>query len=101
MASEGSDGERAIALAIIQDQPNPRLLPCVARAIQESHSAFEQFQALGAALEMLDALDDEQRKELASILKRAIRDQDRAIKEDASRARLVEALLHALGEDDS
>lgn len=96
MLSSDRDGDRVIALAVVQDQPDPRLLPLVMSAIRESRSAFEQYQALGAAFEMIRHLNEDERKELRDVLDAALEDPTRGIGEDASRARLVAAIRREL-----
>ena len=96
MLATGGQGERVLALAVLQDQPDPRLFPLVSAAIASSASAFEQYQALGAAYELAAMLNERQREELARVLDAALEDPQRAIHADASRARLVEALRSAV-----
>ncbi len=93
MLSEGSDGERIVGLAVAQDQPNRNLFDEICGAIVESHSAFEQYHALVAVLEMLTVIDDRQRRVLVEVLRDAQDDPLRAIGDDMSRARLVDTLL--------
>ena len=95
LASE-ADGERVIALALAQDQPDPRLFDLIVRTILESRSAFEQYQALGAVLELVPALDSQQQSGLRRALAEALADKTRDIHADTSRARLVEAIQNAL-----
>ena len=96
MLASARDGERVIALALIQDKPDPRLFDRVNDAITGSRSAFEQYQALGAAFELLAGLNHEQREQLAAALRQARDDPVREISVDASRARLVDALLRQI-----
>ena len=93
MLRHGSDGERIVALAITQDRPNPVLFDPICDAILDSHSAFEQFHALVAMLEMLTNLGPEQRIRLRGVLERALEDPKAGIKEDSSRASLVDAMI--------
>jgi hypothetical protein len=96
MLSSDSDGERVIAIALVQDQPDERLFDLILPAITESRSAFEQYQALGAALELAAMLDPGQQSQLRVALKEALADKTRDIHADTSRARLVEAIEDAL-----
>jgi hypothetical protein len=97
MLETGSDGERVIALAVAQDHPSARLFDLICGAILRSRSAFEQYQALGAALEVLLLLDTDQRHRLAAVIESALSDSERDIRDDASRRQLAEALLAELG----
>lgn len=97
MLSSDSDGERVIAIALAQDQPDARLFDLILPAITESRSAFEQYQALGAALELAAVLDSGQQSDLKAALTEALADRTRDIHADTSRARLVEAIEDALG----
>lgn len=96
MLSSDSDGERVIALALAQDQPDPRLFDLVLSAIVDSRSAFEQYQALGAVLELVPHLSTRQRSDLLAALDRALRDEARGVRADTSRFRLVEAIQDTL-----
>jgi hypothetical protein len=69
------------------------LLREICGAIGRSRSAFEQYQALGAAFEALPLLDPDERRMLEDALRQALEDPDRAIEEDASRSQLVDAML--------
>jgi hypothetical protein len=97
MLETGSHGERAIALAVAQDHPSPRLFDLICGAILQSRSAFEQYQALGAALELVPLLDTDQRRRLRTVIESALSDPERAIRDDASRHRLADAVLAELG----
>lgn len=92
MLSSGSDGERVIALALAQDRPDPRLFNLILSAVIDSHSAFEQYQALGAMLEVAGRLDDRQRSQLLAGMDRALEDEVRDVRADTSRFRLMDAL---------
>ena len=93
MLENGSDGERVVALAIAQDRPDRRLLREICESIRESRSAFEQYQALGAAYEAIPLLDPSDRDALEDVLRQALADPDRGIADDPSRKQLVEAML--------
>jgi hypothetical protein len=96
MLTSDRDGNGVIALAVLQDQPNPRLFPLVLSAIRESRSAFEQYQALATAFEMVPRLNKQQREQLRRALEEALEDPERHISDDASRAKLVAAILREL-----
>jgi len=99
MLENGSDGERVIALAITQDQPDIRLFPLILNAITDSRSAFEQYQALGAALEVLPMiqLDSSRQGELRKALTAAVENERNGIEQDTSRLMLVQAIEDSLG----
>ncbi|MEA2214370.1 MAG: hypothetical protein QOF83_4318 [Solirubrobacteraceae bacterium] len=96
MLSSDSDGERVIALALAQDQPDVRLFDLTLPAISDSHSAFEQYQALGAMLEIVPQLNHRQRSQLSQALDHALQDESRDIHTDTSRFRLVQAIRDML-----
>ncbi len=97
MLRSESDGERVIALALLQDRPDSRVFDPIVSAITDSHSAFEQYQALAAMLQVAARLDEYQRSRLAAALNDAVADETRSITADASRLRLVNAIRDALG----
>jgi hypothetical protein len=92
LLEEGTDGDRIVALAAAQDQPDPSLFDAICLAILESHSAFEQFHALVAMVEMVPLLDLGQQRRLAGVLKSLHDDSVRAVDHDSSRASLVRTL---------
>jgi hypothetical protein len=92
MLERGQDGERIVALAVIQDRAYPEFFDVVCAAIRESHSAFEQYHALVAMLEMVPLLDLGQRRRLESVLSAVRADPVRAVNHDTSRASLMDAL---------
>ena len=98
MLASDSEGERVMALSIAQDAPDPRFIDLIRNAIVNSGSAFEQYQALGAAYEVFPTLTNEQRQALAAALRTALEDPVRDIHADTSRRRLVDALLEAVSQ---
>jgi hypothetical protein len=98
MLENGTDGERVIALGLAQDRPDPRLLDLIVGVIGDSRSAFEQYQALGAALELVPMLllDTSAQAALKKALKSAVQNQRNGIEEDSSRLALVRAIQTAL-----
>ena len=64
----GREGDRIVALTLIEAQPLPECLPIVLDGISDSRSAFEQFQALRAAEELLPLLDKDARQLLGKVL---------------------------------
>jgi hypothetical protein len=98
LVRNGSDGERVIAFALMQDHPDVQLLDQVCDGVTDSRSAFEQYQALAAAFELLPRLDYERRRILRSVLESALTDPRRGIRADSSRALLVDTMLEQLDE---
>ena len=94
MLENGSDGDRVVALGLAQDRPNVRLLDLIIGAIVESRSAFEQYQALGAALELTPRLplDSSVRLNLKRALDAAMQNERNGIDSDSSRLTLVRAI---------
>ena len=91
----GSDGERIVALALLQSVPDPQHVRAVVDAIDNSHSAFEQYQALAVAIKMAPRLTTEQ----ADLLRPVLRDklgQPRSFGTD--RAVLARRVLALLGD---
>jgi hypothetical protein len=90
-------GSRVVALAWLTEKPNPGLVNLVLSGIQDSKSAFEQYQALRAAEVLVPQLDGEDRKKLRT----AIEDQmepgrDKFITRDSDRWTLAENILRLL-----
>ncbi len=69
LLGQNTDGSRIIALAVVQANPDPRAFSLPLDAITHSRSAFEQYQALRAAEEMLPRLDEGQKQQLAAALR--------------------------------
>jgi hypothetical protein len=92
MLEQGQDGDRIVALAVVQDRPELSLFDGICRAILESHSAFEQYNALVAMLEMVPLLDLGRQRRLAGVLRSLHDDPVRAVDHDSSRASLVATL---------
>jgi MinD-like ATPase involved in chromosome partitioning or flagellar assembly len=66
--SSGTDGARVTALALAILGPVPEHLPMAIDGIQDSHSAFEQFQALSLAQGLLGLLDQADGEQLRSAI---------------------------------
>jgi hypothetical protein len=64
----GSDGERLVAIALIEAEPTSEFFVLLLDAISSSRSAFEQFHALRAMLDMLPTLSEPQRGALFEVL---------------------------------
>jgi hypothetical protein len=94
----GQEGDRVVALTLIEAKPLPGCLPIVLDGISNSRSAFEQFQALRAAEELLPILDRGDRQRLGKVLEHEYRDFDgKGIHEDTSR---LYPIRHMLAEID-
>lgn len=79
---EGSDEERITALAMMQARRELRNFDAVLGAIEDSHSAFEEYHAMRLAKEMADNLGAAQLRRLAEVIRagqrtRHVRDSDR------------------------
>lgn len=94
--TNGDDGERVYALALMQADPEVADFECVINAISESHSAFEQNHGLRTALAMLRHLNSAEKKQLVPIIRQQLVP-DGHIARSTSRRQLAEKLLNALG----
>lgn len=65
---KGNEGDRIAAIAMAYASADARNFYVVAKGISPARSAFEQFQALRAAGEMLPFLNAEQRRQLKQLL---------------------------------
>jgi len=97
---KGNEGDRLAAIAMAAASADPRNFDVVAKGISPARSAFEQFQALRAAAEMLPGLNPEQRSQLKQLLlyERSGAAGTRINEKDLSRWSLSGRLLTALGE---
>ena len=86
----GDDGRRVVALGVIQARPELGTARIAAEGIRESRSAFEQYQALKAALEMRPRFDQDQFDEIRAAAKAAL--ENKRIDETGHR-HLAEQLL--------
>lgn len=90
----GREGDRVVALTLIEAEPLPGCLPIVLDGISNSRTAFEQFQALRAAEELLPLLDRGGRQRLGKVLEHEYRDFDgKGIREDTSRLYAIRHML--------
>lgn len=90
----GREGDRVVALTLVEAEPLPGCLPIVLDGISNSRSAFEQFQALRAAEELLPLLDRGGRQRLGKVLDHEYRDLDgKGIREDTSRLYAIRHML--------
>ncbi|MFJ5214363.1 hypothetical protein ACIP98_06590 [Streptomyces sp. NPDC088354] len=87
---EGSDEERITALAMMQARPELRNFDAALGTVADSHSAFEQYQAMCLVEEMVDDLDAVQRQRLAGVIRAGQRTR---LVRDSDRWRLGEAIL--------
>jgi hypothetical protein len=100
MFASGGDGDRVYALALMQFDPELGDLDSIVDGISQSHSAFEQGQALRAALSQVPRIDRHQRDRLSS----AINDQLRSnghIGHSTDRWALAQQVLGALADSSS
>jgi hypothetical protein len=65
----GGDGERVYALALMQANPDAGDVDCILDSVLHSRSAFEQGQALRAALKLISRLDITDRRRLADAVR--------------------------------
>ena len=65
---KGTDGDRVVALTLLEADPMPGALDVVLDGIANSRSAFEQYQALRAAEELLPMPNQEERHKLGEVL---------------------------------
>ncbi|MDF3288467.1 hypothetical protein [Streptomyces silvisoli] len=87
---EGTDGERVIALAMMQASRELRNFEAVVAAIEDSHSAFEQYHAVLLAKLMVDDLNTAQLRRLAETLRSQ---QGHRFQRDTDRWELSEDIL--------
>jgi hypothetical protein len=66
--NRGSEGLRIVALGLVQAEPTGEFFELVRDGIASSRSAFEQYQSLRAATDMLPTLSRQQRESLAEAL---------------------------------
>jgi hypothetical protein len=64
LINQDSDGSRIAALSLLQIEPDPEYVHFVIDAIGESRSAFEQFEALRTARQLVPALTSRQKSRL-------------------------------------
>ena len=67
----GSDGDRMVALLLIQTAPAPGYLDVAVEAVSKPRSPFEQFQGLRAIHLMIHLLNARQRQTVAAVLAKA------------------------------
>jgi hypothetical protein len=96
--ASGRDGERVYALALMQEEPDADYLESILDAISDSRSAFEQGQALTAALQIAPLLGPPGKAQLADAVRRQLTP-DGHIVRSTNRRRMAEQLLGALNEE--
>jgi hypothetical protein len=90
----GKEGDRVVALTLLEAMPLQQCLDQILDGIQNSRSAFEQFQALRAAEEALPDLGLADRRRLAKILNTELMDESgKGIHQDLSRLRPIQIML--------
>ena len=95
MFATGGDGDRGYALALMQANPQGGDLDCILDAISDSHSAFEQGQALRTALELLPRMNSRDKGRLSTV----VQDQlgpDGHLRQPTERQSLAKQVLIAL-----
>jgi hypothetical protein len=97
LINENSDGSRIAAIGILQIEPDPQHLPFTLDAINHSRSAFEQYQALSAAKQLVPHLSSEQKSQLKEAIESQRGDRpDQYIKPGTDRYVLSEQILPKL-----
>ena len=94
--ASGSDGDRVVALTLLEAIPLEQCLDQILDGVGNSHSAFEQFQALRAAEEVLPQLGPADRRRLAEVLEAARENPANGIHQDSSRLLPIELMLEAI-----
>ena len=90
----GTEGRRAMALALMQGDPSLADVDIVLSAITDSRSAFEQYTALGVANLMVASLNTDQRDRLVQALENPeVRDK---MASDPSRMRVADRIRQRL-----
>jgi energy-coupling factor transporter ATP-binding protein EcfA2 len=98
----GSDGQRLIALATLQVQPDPSYFEAVCDAIGNSRSAFEQYHALDVVARVLPLLSEPDRRHLLAVLDAERRDvRGLGVMRDTSRGPRIMALLGRLLDEEA
>jgi hypothetical protein len=95
----GSEGDRIIALGILQRIPRTSLFELLLEAIRVSpNSGFEQYHALLAVKEMLPDLNATQKASLQDLLTKKLNDENSHIAQSSDRTALSRQILSALDE---
>ncbi|HEX5621624.1 MAG TPA: P-loop NTPase fold protein [Solirubrobacteraceae bacterium] len=92
------DGERVMALAMVQGTAEPAVFPEVLQIVRKPETAFEQYHALRALESLRPKLAPAQRRELTTLLQ--AEDWRKTLRKDASRIDVADRLLKALRQDD-
>ena len=92
----GTEGERLIAIALLEAQPDPAYFDVVLESIANPRSAFEQYHAIKVAEHMVDRLSPEHKDQLEQQLRARLQDEgfigtDRALLTGAIMSRLTGA----------
>ncbi|MCA9782002.1 MAG: hypothetical protein KC518_00340 [Candidatus Cloacimonetes bacterium] len=95
---KGGDGDRVVALALLESLGSGEAADIVEQALEQSRSSFEQYLALRVARQLVDSLDTLQRQRLLDLLQRLRegRTQGVAITPDSDRWEPSERLLERL-----
>jgi hypothetical protein len=90
----GRDGDRVVALTLLEAHPLSDCLDVVLDGIANSRSAFEQFQALRAAEELLPELSEPDQHRLGEVLAEEYADhKGKGLREDPSREYPIRQML--------
>lgn len=95
--ASGGDGERVYALALMQEDPDVGNLEGILDAICHSHSAFEQGEALAAALQMAPLLGPADRARLSESVRQQLAPGG-YVARSTDRRRLAHQLLSVLSD---
>jgi hypothetical protein len=95
--SSAGDGERVYALALMREDPDAGNLESILDAICHSRSAFEQGQALAAALQMTPLLGPAGKAQLGQAVRQQLAPGGHVAR-STDRRRLAEQLLSLLGD---
>jgi hypothetical protein len=91
----GGDGERLYALALMQADPKTVDIESVLDSISNSHSAFEQYNALVTAQVGLDSFNEAETIRLATAIRRQM-DPTGYISRSTDRQRVAEQIMRAI-----
>ncbi|MGH2636073.1 MAG: hypothetical protein ACRDHU_08015 [Actinomycetota bacterium] len=97
MFERGTDGERIVAIGLMQGNPALASFDAALGAITGSRSAFEQYHALLLVRDLLPSLDDDQRRQLATALQEQMSEGGH-ITPGSDRWTIARVILKQLGE---
>lgn len=91
---EGDEGQRVMALGMMQVRRDWRDFDAVLRRVEQASSAFEQYHAMLVMVQMVAELDPRQRQRLARVVRDA---RGRDFAQGSDRWHLSEAILRQIG----